>query len=515
MEDLKASERGAELTEYNHPQNLLFFTRFENDTGGDQTLLLMVFSALLKNLPERSNVNLVLVFDSPSAGRAESIAKKWRRIVSEKGCDGVVWLNCIGEKHPGRTKLLVDINQEIMGAENWSALLEFIQCSTVSSSRLDIFIIAGWAHQLDETDAYYMLSTLLIPCNTKLLMCVPPGSRITTDFLNALRVQGYGNVFYLQPGLELGDAGFPMPASLNSAYMESQDCRNIWVEQIRNQAPATAEGLHDGEPRGDKLIVIYCSKDKPGTKGRQFMAACADEVLRENAEQLISEGEIEGDLNEYHVILIGANDTNEQEWVKTCQAFQVKSVVTIGRTESSEVLMRSLRDAKFSMATGSFSILEAKKLGIMHCAYLCPPHLKRLGGMLESRSELLGNAFEKGDVVLQELQDFPNDDFTSNVLCRWSPMVHTEGLEAGIENGDGLGVFGVVAACGGELDLEQKREITREYKVEIGAVRLESSLHEGTCDIIDAAHEASEEDAAAEKDATSGHGIKKNSGSGF
>lgn len=499
MEDLKASEGGAELTEYKHPQNLLFFTRLENDTGGDQTLLLMVFSALLKNLPEGSNVNLVLVFDSSSAGRAGHIAQNWSRIVTEKGCVSDVWLNHIGPKHRGRTKLSVDINQDRMGAERWSALLEFIQRSTVSSSRLDIFIIAGWAHQLDETDANYMLSTLRIPCNTKLLMCVPPGSRITTDLLNALRVQGYGNVFYLQPGLELGDAGFPMPASLNSAYMESQDCRNIWVEQIRNQAPATEEGLRDGESCGDKLIVIYCSKDKPGTKGSQFMAACADE----------------DDLNEYHVILIGADDVNERAWVNTCRTFQVKSVATIGRTASSEVLMRSLRDAKFSMATGSFSILEAKKLRIMHCAYLCPPHLKSLGDILENRSELLPNAFERGNVVLQELQDFPNDDFTSNVLCRWPPMVHAEEIEAGIENGDGLGVSAAVAACGGELDLEQTREITREYKVEIGAVRLESSLHEGTCGIIDAAHEASEEDAADEKGATSGHGIKKTSGSSF
>ena len=400
-------------------------------------------------------------------------------------------------------------------AERWSELLEFIQRSTVSSSGLDIFIIAGWAHQLDETDANYMLSTLRIPCNTKLLMCVPPGSRITTGFLNALIVRGYDNVFYLQPGLELGDAGFPMPASLNSAYMASQDCRNIWVEQIRNQAPATEEGLCTGEPRGDKLIVIYCSKDKPGTKGGQFMAACAAEVLREKTEQLIPEGENEDDLNEYHVILIGANDANRTAWVNTCRAFQVKSVATIGRTASSEVLMRSLRDAKFSMATGSFSILEAKKLRIMHCAYLCPPHLRSLGDILESRSELLANAFERGDDVLEELQDFPNDDFTSNVLCRWPPMVHTEEIEAGIENGDGLGVSAVVSACGGELDLEQTREITREYKVEIGAVRLKSSLHEGTCGIIDAAHEASEEDSADEKGATSGHGIKKTPGSSF
>ena len=352
MEDLKASEGGAELTEYNHPQNLLFFTRLENDTGGDQTLLLMVFNAILEKLPERSNVNLVLVFDNASEDRARSIAKNWSRIVTEKGCVSDVWLNCIGKKHPGRTSLLVDINQGIMRAERWSALLEFIQRSTVSSSGLDIFIIAGWAHQLDETDANYMLSTLRIPCNTKLLMCVPPGSRITTGFLNALIAQGYGNVFYLQPGLDPGDAGFPMPASLDPAYIADQDCRNIWENQIRIQAPATAEGLRDGEPRGDKLIVIYCSKDKPGTKGRQFMEACVNEVLREKTEQQISEGAIEDDLNEYHVILIGANDANERDWVKTCQTFQVKSVATIARTASSEVLMRSLRDAKFSMATG-------------------------------------------------------------------------------------------------------------------------------------------------------------------
>ena len=183
--------------------------------------------------------------------------------------------------------------------------------------------------------------------------------------------------------------------------VNSDEIRQSWLNHIRNNMDKKDFNSlnlmqEEGESVKDKLIVIYCSKDAPGQSGIEFI----DNIRREKASSLA----------DYFVFLIGS-DTNSREYeqwndilIPVYSDFHFKGVCMLPRTDNTLTLMKGLRDAEYSMATGSFSILEAKRLGINHCEYLSPPHLTNFGKILSTASEeQIENAFHRGTLALEAL----------------------------------------------------------------------------------------------------------------
>ena len=362
---------------------ILFFTRIENNTGGDEAFLLMISSSLMKRFPPGSEVNLVLSHDTSSTVRAQGIKERWESTSTANGHRAVVFLNNRATTS-GYTRFDLDCNEENMSPNDWSSLTRFIQGDEatgfnkelnfltsslgVGSSGevrrkkepLDLFIISGWANQLVAREALYMQKKLHIPENANVLLFSSPGKEINKDFLKALKRE-YPNTQCCQSGLKDGDVGLFLSSTLSRREMESSVCREKWLSHINGVSEGfKLDGF--GREQQDKLIVIYCSKERPLPSAVLFMNNIKNQVGANN-------------IGEYPVLLIGVAQNSAQYtlWTTFLHKFGVQSIHALNRTSAPEVLMRGLRDAQFSMTTGVSSIIEAKRLEINHSViYVLP-----------------------------------------------------------------------------------------------------------------------------------------------
>lgn len=370
---------------------ILVFTRIENGTGGDQALLFMIVNALLPGVPEHSEICLILSYDTASQSRANSIRAWWNTALEQRGHRGIVWFNNRGDAS-GTANFKLNMSPDYMTSEDWTEFGKFI----FLGDPLYLFVVAGWAHQLNEQDFLYM-HQIGIGCHTKIMLCAPPGSKdINTRLLQKLHDNAY-QFIYLQPGMRDNDAGFPLPNQLDRTYMESDECQTQWLNHINQYMDPRSELLGPDSP----TIVIYCSKDSPGIAGRGFIQRIARQVSAEDKEN-------------YLVVLIGTEFKNRKDWIALLKNNPIGKTVIADRTPSTEILMRGLRDARFSMATGSFSILEAKFLGIDRCEYLCPAHLTDFGLALNderipaaSRVACFDQYFSRGQSALLDVGNIP------------------------------------------------------------------------------------------------------------
>ncbi|MBA4697273.1 MAG: hypothetical protein H2069_07795 [Legionella sp.] len=254
---------------------------------------------------------------------------------------------------------------------------------------LDLFIVAGWANLQNRITAKYLKDTLNIDRSCKVLLTCAPGMSIDAyGFYSGLKEQGYVNLYTFQPGIG-AEGGFPILPSLKQQDLDHPDARQAWLNHIAS-CHLDKCIAQEGQPRKDKIIVIYTSKDGPGLSGTKFLQDLSTQIVPAD----------------YPVLLIGAdtNSNNYKLWEKQCKLRGFQSCQVIKRTEHSHVLMRGLRDAEFSMATGAFSILEARYLGITHCKYLCPPHMIQLGTMLaEADESTIQRTFISGQASLKKL----------------------------------------------------------------------------------------------------------------
>ncbi len=293
-------------------------------------------------------------------------------------------------------------------------ITQFITPFSPRKPSLDLFIIAGWAHQLSKSSATHIEQLLKVPKTAKILLCAPPGSYIDNrninpfnkdmSMKNALIESHYQNVYCFQPGVYV-DGGLIISPSTNLAAVQQAQTRQAWLAHLQKEGllqqlqPQLKEVSRKAK---DKLIVIYCSKDRPETQGRVFL------------EQIVK-------VKKCPVLLIGTkeesrNSTNYESWAVLCREKGL-TAHSLPRTEKTEILMRALQDAEYSMATGSFSILEAKKLGIHSCAYLAPSHLTNFAYLLEEANAAeLARAFQQGNAALAELSLVPNKNFSPNIL---------------------------------------------------------------------------------------------------
>ncbi|MBX9703871.1 MAG: hypothetical protein K2X39_06925 [Silvanigrellaceae bacterium] len=79
-------------------KKVLFYTRIENDTGGDQTFLLTLAQPIIEGLnlissEEKIEISLVLSYDGKSKDRALRIKEEWQDITSSSSLKRRVWLN--------------------------------------------------------------------------------------------------------------------------------------------------------------------------------------------------------------------------------------------------------------------------------------------------------------------------------------------------------------------------------------------------------------------------------------
>ncbi len=296
---------------------------------------------------------------------------------------------------------------------------------------LDLFVMAGWAHLQSAITARYIKEELELPLNCKILLSCVPGMSINVfGFVTGLKEEpSYKNLYVMQTGIGVS-GGFPLLPSLTKEGIERPQVRDAWLMNVLKLGDTNQEGddrdvtdqvainykqyMNDkGVACQDKLIVIYCSKDEPGESGASFLQKISEQINEEDREN-------------YHVLLIGAspNSTAYKLWERACQLrdFKYTALPRTASTEGisgTEILMRGLRDAQFSMATGSYSILEARYLGIEHCVYLSPPHMRQLGDMLENAPKnSIKHAFEQGQIALEELCQLPLPEYEGNLFNR-------------------------------------------------------------------------------------------------
>ncbi len=280
---------------------------------------------------------------------------------------------------------------------------------------LDAFIFAGWAHLQSPVTARHLKTQFELPAHCKILLSCVPGMSINGfGFVTGLKnFTNYQNIHVLQTGVT-GNGGFPMLPSLTPEKILNAKTREEWINHIGDQFSSHIDST--GKERSDKLIVIYCSKDGPGEKGGAFLQKILLTV---------------GNAEDWPVLLVGANPQSKQylEWKFQCEARSFP-MYHCGRTQSSAVLMRGLRDAQFAMATGSYSILEARYLGIEHCEYLGPPHMRILDTMLSViNSENIKQAFIEGERAGGELSKYLSSDYNSNFFTHESAWSYTNGSD--------------------------------------------------------------------------------------
>lgn len=381
---------------------ILMYTRIEGNTGGDQTLLFMIAGTLIENVPEGSQIHLFISHDPISTNRAEFIRDKWIEMAEEKSCSGHVDLKMTAPGVALLTKCF----------PNSPKLKKFVVgTGGKKNPPLDIFVVAGWSHLQNARAAVYLKEMIKVPSAAKILLCTPPGGYIDFNgFKSTMREIGYHNLFCFQPGLH-EMAGFPLPNVLSRDIIMSEQVREHWERHILENFEAGSGvdiGMRFNRADKDNLIVIYCSKDGPGQKGIEFI----DEIRAERA----------ANLNDYTVLLVGAEEGSSahREWHELLSGddeVPALNSCVLPRTERSEILMRGLHDAEYSMATGSFSILEAKSVGIHHCRYLSPPHLTDFGRILDGAEQVqVEGAFERGNITLVELGRLCQPDFAPQYL---------------------------------------------------------------------------------------------------
>lgn len=392
---------------------ILIYTRLENNTGGDEQLFKMVTEPLLSYIPPGSEVRVCIACDQASIDRAqrlEGYLENLAQLEPNPDADADVEIpvkfnldyHIVNSKTPHINANLGKIDKNF---KQWN-----VGSKNKGIPRLDTFVIAGWAHlQHVKRTLDFMEKLISLPKTTKILLCSPPGAYIDQRGLKSgLMERGYENVYCFQPGL-YEPAGFPLPPNqLSPESLENLELREQWLAHINPDGnldgylPAPDEGIPD------KLIVIYCSKDGPGEAGANFINRIRDQ-----------KGD---DAANYKTLLIGAEPGTVafEQWESLLagedQPIQIPFEV-LPRTGSSEILMKGLKDAEFSMATGSFSILEARALGIDHCEYLAPIHLTQFGESLATASpEDVRQAVERGSAALEEISRIHTDDFMPEIL---------------------------------------------------------------------------------------------------
>ncbi len=386
---------------YNVPatdKKILFYTKFEGNTVGDERFLEIIHGAVISGLAKDAEIGIFLAYDEKSKDRARNAVMKLLTTMTGMGFDAnkiKFWLHQAPVEKPKSlnkpeqgtallTKCMPTVSTHIPAANDATAaivnkekIVDFIapNRSPVKKSKksnLDLFIVAGWAHQLNSNGADHFDNTLKVPKATKILLCAPPGGYIdrrnigrgiqNESMKNALIRRDYHNVYCLQPGVHLAGGLFISPSTTLNAVQQDQT-RTAWLTHLsaaglqKQLAPKLKEV---GNKAKDELVVIYCSKDSPGRRGQEFIEQIA-QVHKKN----------------YPVLLVGTKEgsiisENYKKWATLCGENGLTSY-PLPRTTKTEILMRGLHDAEYLMATGSFSILEAKKLGLHNCAYLAPP----------------------------------------------------------------------------------------------------------------------------------------------
>jgi hypothetical protein len=290
---------------------------------------------------------------------------------------------------------------------------------------LDTFVFAGWAHLQNQLTAKHLKKEFELRTECKILLgCVPGMSINGYGFVTGLTNHtDFKNVHVLQTGIK-GNGGFPMMSKLTKEAMLDSKTRQAWLNHIGKGFEENVDP--SGKKRMDKLIVIYCSKDAPDVAGMNFLQK-TEEKLRKAEER----------PENWPVILVGTNTESEAyaQWERVCK-LRSFPVFPIARTEVTEILMRGLHDAKYAMATGSYSILEARYLGIGHCKYLAPPHMRILTAMLdEAKKEkerkpniteeegIMHQTFVNGKTAGEELSKYLSPNCNNNFFDRqhaWS-----------------------------------------------------------------------------------------------
>ena len=376
---------------------ILVFTRLENNTGGDEALLHMVMKQIVQGLPgaDPHQIHVHLVHDPVSKLRAESI-----------GAHILEYASKTQNATPIRVTASLITTDEVLKQAHprQQSSVRFSKINELTDQEpVDIFVLAGWSHKQTKEDAWFILYEIsVVQFHTKILLCCPPGAYPNKTFV--WRIQD-PRVYFFQPSL-YGPAGLPRSDGMQS--LGTPNLREAWRIHLQQSVSADRQSevihaLSDGHHR-DKLIVIYCSKDPPGVYGPVFLKRIKDSIP-------------EAELPAYRVLLVGVDVRSAQftQWTRACKVLLgdgFPSPIPLARTNDSSVLMQGFKDASFSMATGSFSILEARAYGI-ECAYLTPPHLTDFGQQLEAAgSEAIKTAFKRGDETFQELQMIPNANFT-------------------------------------------------------------------------------------------------------
>lgn len=382
--------------------NILFYTRLENDTGGDQALLYMLYDAIRQNLPKGSKIKLILSVDDASMERAKRIKAKWEKDNKTDIYEDWVWIRENKNSEATICQTLSEKNKTVAGSD--FALAQYVKGNPNNPKQppVGLFIMAGWSHMQLATSANFLSGTYGLKLNCKILLCSTAGVDIVNqrgkgpkakmvNFAADLISRGYSKeaVFTLQLGLE-ANAGYLLSKDFNAemkAIVQSEAAKDQWVAHLQgNQVKHAPEDL----------IVIYCSKDKPGIKGFEFLQEC-QEMPNQRVKPL--------------VVLVGTDPKhNETEWKTACKNTNF-SCISIPRTKDSNgilgsvILMRGLLDAKRVLVTGAFTILEALYMGIHDCDYLYPDHLVRFQTELtgERDPNRIKQAFERGQKTLSLL----------------------------------------------------------------------------------------------------------------
>lgn len=381
---------------------ILVLTRFENNTGGDNAFLFIVAPMLFPSHGEDSSIDLWLAYDEASADRAKRAAQKWHSMLAENNCQGQVILNLsTGKSAASASKLMtyskkdtqVYDNDDTLSPLNWQKYRPQI-------AENDLFVMAGWAHlQSSKSITFFEKQLSIKPEQTRFLLCSPPVMPINSNGIVTGK-QGDGGL--VSKGFEVScmqfginePAGLVVPHNINREAMLSQQTRDLWVSQAAQQTDGKVTLSNDSSPsaQSDEVAVIYCSKDLPNQYAHDWLSMITKEYA--------------GQLQQLPVLLIGSDSDNNQAWLDTLAEFNLSNVHLLQRTASSAILMRALRDAKYSMATGSFSILEAQYLGINHCHYLAPDHMLTLQQQLaehQDTPQAISAAFDRGSLALESV----------------------------------------------------------------------------------------------------------------
>ncbi|MBA2653029.1 MAG: hypothetical protein H0U73_12315 [Tatlockia sp.] len=418
-------------------KKVLFYTRFENDTAGDEKFLEIIYDAVVMNIDKHAaiEIGLYLAYDAESKSRADEAGIKWSGKMRAKGInvDNLrIWkhqpkrstpllsqcmskdpkpngneplVNKEDEKKTNSNQLNKNLNKESKNDKN---LFDFI-----TKPSLNLFVIAGWAHLLNSDSAKYIKNQLKVDVKTRILLCAAPGGDLDKQHFNTcLSDYEYKHVYCLQLGLD-AKAGLPKTLSFTANELEGDmETRKKWLSHVHKlQLNTRLKGSNPNEK--DELIVIYCSKDKPTEVAENFLKKCKNSTDKDCP-----------------VILLGTNDNNQELWKEACKKEDLTAHFS-PRTSTSKVLMCGLKDAKYSMVTGALTILEAKYLGLDDCAYLAPPHLTKFAEYIEkAKPEQFIRAFNKWPNALKELSCLLDENFEGEILSKSTALEEVRNKES-------------------------------------------------------------------------------------